>query len=276
MAARRVARESRFPKTEGLANRDAHKAARLDELRPAYQKAYDRLRYVRRVGLPEVFAQLCAQRLLTQAWGVLLDMPPPAGGGVTSLPTIVADTQALFSFSHFAESWSSKTCPNRKQKEEKVARFLSESGVTYGREATVRFGDHARHPGAHSARVDFKVCRAWGIDIVECDEHAHRHYEKGYDARRMLRVFAEIMKLGEEAGKVRFVRFNPDAYHLDGQLQCVPQQERQAALLKVLNSPPEQQFSVTYLFYDRAGPLPDVCLDAEYPSTLRAIASAGD
>ena len=67
MAARRVARESRFPKTEGLANRDAHKAARLDELRPAYQKAYDRLRYVRRVGLPEVFAQLCIQRLLTQA-----------------------------------------------------------------------------------------------------------------------------------------------------------------------------------------------------------------
>ena len=108
MAARRVARESRFPKTEGLANRDAHKAARQDELRPAYQKAYDRLRYVRRVGLPEVFAQLCAQRLLTQAWSVLLDMPPPAGGGETCLPTIVADTQVLLSFSHFAESCNSK------------------------------------------------------------------------------------------------------------------------------------------------------------------------
>ena len=124
--------------------------------------------------------------------------------------------------------------------------------------------------------MDFKVCRAWGTDIVECDEHAHRHYEKDYGARRMLRVVAEITKQGEEAGKVRFVRFNPDAYHLDGQQQCVPLQERQAALLRVVNSPPEQQFSMTYLFYDRTGPLPDVCLEPEYPSTLRAIASAGD
>ena len=63
---------------------------------------------------------------------------------------------------------------------------------------------------------------------------------------------------------------------MDGVKQKILQRDRQAALLKVLNSPPEQQFSVTYLFYDRTGPLPDVCLDPEYPSTLRAIASAGD
>ncbi len=44
--------------------------------------------------------------------------------------------------------------------------------------------------------------------------------------------------------------------------------------LNVLNTPPEQQFSVTYLYYDRTGSLPDVCMDAEYPSTVRAIASA--
>ncbi len=148
--------------------------------------------------------------------------------------------------------------------------------MTYGREVTVRFGDHARHPGAHSARVDFKVCRAWGADIVECDEEQHRHYTIGCDAGRMLNVFAEILKRGDRAGKLRLIRYNPDAYRVDGVKQKTPQRDRQAALLKVLNSPPEQQFSVTYLFYDRTGPLPDVCLDAEYPSTLRAIASAGD
>ena len=272
MAARRMARETRFPKTEGLAIRDARKASRMDELRPVYQKAYDRLRYVRRVGLPEVFAQLCVQRLLTQAWKVLLDMPPPAGGGVMCLPTIVADTQILFV--NFADWRSSQTCPNRKQKEEDIARFLSESGVTCAREVTVRFGDDALYRRPQSARMDFKVCHSWGIDIVECDEHAHRHYEKGYDARRMLLLFAEIAKQCDD--KVRFVRFNPDAYHLDGQQQCISQRDRQAALLKVLNSPPDQQFSVSYLFYDRTGALPDVCMDADYPSTLRAIASTGD
>jgi curved DNA-binding protein CbpA len=80
MTARRVARETRFPKTEGLAKRDAQKAARLDELRVLYQKAYDRLRYVRRAWQPEDFARLCVQRLLDQAWGALLDMPAPLVG----------------------------------------------------------------------------------------------------------------------------------------------------------------------------------------------------
>ena len=81
MCARRVAREIRFPKTEGLTKRDACKAARLDQLRPAYQKAYDRMRYVHRTGKPQDFARLCVQRLLNQAWGILLEMPAPLDRG---------------------------------------------------------------------------------------------------------------------------------------------------------------------------------------------------
>ena len=92
----------------------------------------------------------------------------------------------------------------------------------------------------------------------------------------MLKVFAEIMKQGEEAGKIRFIRFNPDAYKLNGEKQRASRQERQAALLRVLNTEPTLHMSVVYLFYDRAGALPDVCLDAEYPNTLRAIASAAN
>ena len=81
MCARRVARENRFPKTEGLTKRDACKAARLDQLRPAYQKAYDRMRYVHRTGKPQDFARLCVQRLLNQAWGILLEIPAPLDRG---------------------------------------------------------------------------------------------------------------------------------------------------------------------------------------------------
>jgi hypothetical protein len=80
IASRRLARETSFPKTERLAERDAQKAACLDKLRPLYQKAYDRLRYVRRAGKPEDFARLCVQRLLAQAWNILLDMPSPLVG----------------------------------------------------------------------------------------------------------------------------------------------------------------------------------------------------
>ena len=80
MAARRVSRETHFPRTQGLGKRGAKRAARLDELESLYQKAYDRLRYVHRTKKPEDFARLCVQRLLAQAWSVLLDMPPPLVG----------------------------------------------------------------------------------------------------------------------------------------------------------------------------------------------------
>ena len=92
----------------------------------------------------------------------------------------------------------------------------------------------------------------------------------------MLRIFAEVMKQGTEAGKMRFIRFNPDAYKLNGQTHRVSQQERQAALLRVLNTEPTLHMSVVYLYYNRTGALPDICLDAGYPNTLRAIASAAD
>ena len=160
-----------------------------------------------------------------------------------------------------------------KRKEERVARFLVDSGVTFEREVVVNFcGEVERR----HARVDFTIYRDWGTDIVECDEAQHHHYPIGCDAGRMLNVFAEILKRGDRAGKLRFIRYNPDAYKVDSVKQKTLQRDRQAALLKVLNSPPDQQFSASYLFYDCTAALPDVCLDANFPSTLRAIASAGN
>ena len=161
----------------------------------------------------------------------------------------------------------------QKKKEERVARFLTESGVTYEREVVVNFCKEAER---RLARVDFTIYREWGTDILECDEDQHTHYDIGCDAGRMLNVFAETLKRGDRAGKLGFVRFNPDAYKLDGEKQKTLQSDRHAALLRVLNTPPEQQFSVVYLFYDRTGPLPDCCLDPGYPSTVRALASAVD
>ena len=154
-----------------------------------------------------------------------------------------------------------------------MARFLTDASVAFEREVTVNFCGEAER---RFARVDFTIYREWGTDVLECDEEQHSHYPIGCDAARMLNIFAEVMKRGDRAGKIRFIRFNPDAYKLDGQKQKTLHRERQAVLLRVLNTPPEQQFSAVYLFYDRAGPLPDVCLDSEYPSTLRAIASSAE
>lgn len=87
----------------------------------------------------------------------------------------------------------------------------------------------------------------------------------------MLNVFAEQMKQGR-AGKFHFVRFNPDAYSEGGTKQKTLLKDRLATLLQTIEREPQLQYSVTYLFYDRTdSPLPDVCLDPDYPGSLRAI-----
>ncbi len=95
----------------------------------------------------------------------------------------------------------------QKKNEERVTRFLTESGITFEREVVVNFCGEAER---RHARVDFTIYREWGTDIVECDEDQHGHYTIGCDAGRMLNVFAEILKRGDRAGKLRFIRFNPD------------------------------------------------------------------
>ena len=92
----------------------------------------------------------------------------------------------------------------------------------------------------------------------------------------MLRVFAEITRLGNEPGKIRFIRYNPDGYKVDSRQHRVSQEDRQAALLRVLQTEPTLLHAVAYMFYDRSGPLPDVCLDAAYPNLLRAISSTAE
>ncbi len=121
------------------------------------------------------------------------------------------------------------------------------------------------------ARIDFVIYRNWGTVLLEVDEHQHDHYPIGCDAARMLDIFAEQMKLGR-AGKIHFIRFNPDEFKEGGMAQKVLLKDRLAKLIGTIDAEPSLQYSVTYLFYSRSDtPLPDVCLNPEFPGSLRAI-----
>ena len=159
----------------------------------------------------------------------------------------------------------------QKKREEQVARALVKAGVTFDREVSVQFCGQANNA---SARVDFVIYRPWGTVLLEVDEHQHAHYGVICEAARMLDVFTEQMKQGR-AGKFHFVRFNPDAYAEGGTPQKTLLKDRLTALMQTLEQEPVKQYSVTYLYYTRSdSPLPDVCLDAEYPGSLRAIVNS--
>ena len=69
IAARRAARETRFPRAARLETRDPDKARKLAGIKAAYEKAYNRLGYVRRNRQLERCAALTVARLLREAWG---------------------------------------------------------------------------------------------------------------------------------------------------------------------------------------------------------------
>ena len=77
IAARRAAREDKWPKTVGLERRQPEKKEALAALKKQYDKAYQRLRHLIRTGQLHVHALLAAQHLLRDAWMLLLDLPAP-------------------------------------------------------------------------------------------------------------------------------------------------------------------------------------------------------
>lgn len=140
--------------------------------------------------------------------------------------------------------------------------------ITFDREVTVNFCGEANKT---LARVDFVVYRDWGTVLLEVDEHQHEHYPVSCEAARMLNIFGEQMKQGR-AGKFHVIRWNPDAYSEGGQAQKTPIKDRLATLLLAIQQEPVKQYSVSYLYYTRTdSPLPDTCLESEYPGSLRAI-----
>ena len=91
------------------------------------------------------------------------------------------------------------------------------------------------------ARVDFAVRQPWGTCVLEVDEHQHKLRDPGREERRMRRIRETYSE------PVKFVRYNPDEFTVDGQPGQVTADERHRRLLSSLEAPPGD---VVYLFYD--------------------------
>jgi hypothetical protein len=110
------------------------------------------------------------------------------------------------------------------------------------------------------AYADFVFHTTWGAIILEVDEQQHSHYDPSCDVRRDFDMMASV-SLGS-GGKLVVVRYNPDAFKVDGATLRTSKKERHAKLLMLLGElqahEPELRFSRLFLFYDRArdGALP--------------------
>ena len=119
---------------------------------------------------------------------------------------------------------------------------LSDHSFTFDRELRIKFSSRAGRP--FSARVDFAVLHSWGYVYLEVDERQHQGYPEGHDALRMQLILAEHMVDGK-AGNVHIIRFNLDAFSVNGVCQKLPLTDRMDALAAVLAYELVKQYTVT-------------------------------
>lgn len=99
-------------------------------------------------------------------------------------------------------------------------------------------------------RVDFTFEMPSGVVLLECDEKQHSEYVKRCELVRQAEV-----ALGYGGLPVHWVRYNPDAFKINGATRVTKREERESTLLRhlqlALTRPDYEHFiTVTYICYD--------------------------
>ena len=127
-------------------------------------------------------------------------------------------------------------------------------------------------------RVMHTVASSAAIIIVECDEFQHDDRDTSCEVARMTQI-NEALALEGNTLPILWIRWNPDVFRVNGELQKLRKKERGQVLVRFLKaletgaaSFEPGSVSIFYLFYDRDDGVgggfipPKFALQAEYAS----------
>lgn len=116
-----------------------------------------------------------------------------------------------------------------------------------------RSTDIGKECGGYRPDVRYEACVINDIayvTIVECDEHQHNSHPADCEMARMLQI-AQAYRM-----RVRFIRWNPDAFEIDGKPRRVRIQTRLNALKReverAFSEPPASAVEIVYMYYNGA------------------------
>jgi len=165
----------------------------------------------------------------------------------------------------------------QKKQEQRIARALEKAGHDFKREHHIDFTCVGDVDGSF-ARVDFLLIRHGCYIFLEVDESQHK-FGYGFiscDMKRMSKIIESLMMEGNTM-PLLFIRYNPDAFTVDGEKQHVKKTDRESKLIALLDNGDHELFvrakkaliTIQYMYYDVEADRPAVCYDPTYNASFR-------
>lgn len=141
----------------------------------------------------------------------------------------------------------------QKKQEQRIARALDIAGIPYKREHHIDFVCVGDVDGSY-ARIDFVIIMDGRIIFLEVDEGQHKfgYGSAACDMKRMAKII-ESLTLGGNTLPIVFLRYNPNAFTIDGLHAKLKKVQREAALVALLRNTeafPNAMLTVQYMYYD--------------------------
>jgi hypothetical protein len=173
---------------------------------------------------------------------------------------------------HFKSMHTREGQQRHKKTENHVMKFLDSVGISYDREVHISYSC-IDDTSKKSCRIDAVIeCPERNLRILlEVDEYQHCAYPVSCELAKMMDSTA-CMRLGGETHKLLWLRFNPDAYQVDGSTVKTLKIDRYKQLEHVIRTHvPEKDMEVMYLYYSTQDGFPCVISDIEYSDSFKSF-----
>lgn len=159
----------------------------------------------------------------------------------------------------------------RKQKEHQFSLFLQQNNIQYDRNVCISFS--CFDSKTDRCYIDFVIEKGTHRFALELDEYQHGdtnawYYAVNEELFRMQNVI-KATTISETKGALVWIRFNPDAYKIDGEKGLVKIKERKEKLLDLLeNYIPKGEDEIIYMYYDVRDGRPEISYSPDYDKNL--------
>lgn len=163
----------------------------------------------------------------------------------------------------------------QKKKEQRIATFLDNNKIIYNREHRIDFGNCINSKEGYFCMLDFTLLTKKGdhLIVIECDEEQHKRIPISCEVRRMNDAYTSVITDKNPLKGIHWIRFNPDNFKINGikKQYYINDKFKQlkATVINIQNNPPNNNFSITYLFYDIVDKKPEIIKDNDFPEHFK-------